>query len=298
MEKLRRAMMFVPGNNPGMLQNAGIYKADTVIFDVEDSVLISEKDAARQLVYNAIQYINYPCEVAVRINHITTPYGRDDLNVILPARPDLIRLPKAESAEEIRMIDEIISEAETKHGFSQGEIKMMAAIETAKGLRKAYEIASASPRMVALAIGAEDFLADLKTSRTSHGSELFGARAQLLLAARAAQIQAIDTVFADVNDEEGFIAETTRIKEMGFDGKSVINPRQIKLLYKIFAPTDKEIDLAERVLAAYAEAKAKNSGVIALNGKMIDVPVVTRAERVLSYAIALGLRKGGQEHVK
>jgi citrate lyase subunit beta/citryl-CoA lyase len=294
MEKLRRAMMFVPGNNPGMLQNAGIYKADTVIFDVEDSVLVSEKDAARQLVHNAIKYIKYPCEVAVRINHITTPYGRDDLAAILPAKPDLIRLPKAETAEEIREIDDIISEAEMKNGFSQGSIKMMAAIETAKGLMKAYDIASASPRMVALAIGAEDFLADLKTTRSPHGNELFAARSQILLAARAAEIQAIDTVFSNVNDEEGFIAETTRIKELGFDGKSVINPRQIKLLYKIFTPTEKEIDLAERVLAAYEEAKAKNSGVIALNGKMIDVPVVTRAERVISYAIALGLRKGGQ----
>jgi citrate lyase subunit beta/citryl-CoA lyase len=292
MEKLRRAMMFVPGNNPGMLQNAGIYKADTVIFDVEDSVLVSEKDAARQLVHNAIKTIKYPCEVAVRINHITTPYGKDDLAVILPAKPDMIRLPKAETAEEIRMIDDIISEAEAKNGFPHGSIKMMAAIETAKGLMKAYDIASASPRMVALAIGAEDFLADLKTTRSSHGNELFAARSQLLLAARAAEIQAIDTVFSNVNDEEAFIAETTRIKEMGFDGKSVINPRQIKLLYKIFTPSEKEIDLAERVLAAYQEAKARNSGVIALNGKMIDVPVVTRAERVIAYATALGLRKG------
>lgn len=292
MEQLRRAMLFVPGNNPGMLQNAGIYKADTVIFDVEDSVLVSEKDAARQLVHHAIKTIKYSCEVAVRINHITTPYGKDDLAVILPAKPDMIRLPKAETADEIRMIDDIITEAELKNGFPQGSIKMMAAIETAKGIMKAYEIASASPRMVALAIGGEDFLADLKTTRTSHGNELFAARAQLILAARAAEIQAIDTVFSNVNDEEAFIAETTRIKEMGFDGKSVINPRQIKLLYQIFTPTQKEIDLAERVLAAYQEAKGRNSGVIALNGKMIDVPVVARAERVLSYATALGLRKG------
>jgi len=205
----------------------------------------------------------------------------------------LIRLPKAETAEEIKIIDEIISEAEEKNGFAHGSIKMMAAIETAKGLMKAYEICSASPRMVALALGAEDFLADLKTTRSAHGSELFGARSQIILAARAAGVQAIDTVFSNVNDDEAFIAETTRIKEMGFDGKSVINPRQIKMLYKIFAPTEKEIDLAERVLAAYAEAQAKNSGVIALNGKMIDVPVVTRAERVIGYARALGLRKGG-----
>ena len=296
MERLRRAMMFVPGNNPGMLQNAGIYQADTVILDLEDSVAISEKDAARDLVYQAIKTISYPCEVGVRINHISTPYGRKDLERVLPAKPELIRLPKAESAEEIQEIDAIITAAEEANGFEPGSIRMMAAIETAKGLRQAYEIATASPRMEALAIGGEDFLADLKTSRTRHGGELAVARGQLLLAARAAGVQVIDSVFSDIRDEEGFIAETTRIKEMGFDGKSVVNPRQIKLIYQIFAPAEKEIDLAERILEAYQEALAKNSGVISLNGKMIDTPVVLRAERTLAYAKALGLRKEEEAH--
>ena len=296
MERLRRAMMFVPGNNPGMLQNAGIYQADTVILDLEDSVAISEKDAARDLVYQAIKTISYPCEVGVRINHISTPYGRKDLERVLPAKPELIRLPKAESAEEIQEIDAIITAAEEANGFEPGSIRMMAAIETAKGLRQAYEIATASPRMEALAIGGEDFLADLKTSRTRHGGELAVARGQLVLAARAAGVQVIDSVFSDIRDEEGFIAETTRIKEMGFDGKSVVNPRQIKLIYQIFAPAEKEIDLAERILEAYKEALAKNSGVISLNGKMIDTPVVLRAERTLAYAKALGLRKEEEAH--
>ena len=295
MERLRRAMMFVPGNNPGMLQNAGIYRADTLILDLEDSVAVTEKDAARDLVYQALTTISYPCEVGVRINHISTPYGRDDLEAVLPAKPDLIRLPKAESAEEIQEIDAIITAAEEKYGFAAGSIRMMAAIETAKGLRQAYEIATASPRMEALAIGGEDFLADLKTSRTSHGGELAVARGQLVLAARAAGIQVIDSVFSDICDEQGFIDETTRIKEMGFDGKSVVNPRQIQLIYQIFAPSEKQIDHAERVIAAYQEALRKNSGVISLNGKMIDTPVVLRAERTLAYAAALGLRKGEQE---
>lgn len=296
MERLRRAMMFVPGNNPGMLQNAGIYQADTVILDLEDSVAISEKDAARDLVYQAIKTISYPCEVGVRINHISTPYGRKDLERVLLAKPELIRLPKAESAEEIQEIDAIITAAEEANGFEPGSIRMMAAIETAKGLRQAYEIATASPRMEALAIGGEDFLADLKTSRTRHGGELAVARGQLVLAARAAGVQVIDSVFSDIRDEDGFIAETTRIKEMGFDGKSVVNPRQIKLIYQIFAPAEKEIDLAERILEAYQEALAKNSGVISLNGKMIDTPVVLRAERTLAYAKALGLRKEEEAH--
>ena len=285
--KLRRAMMFMPGNNPAMLQNAGIYGADTVIFDVEDAVAVSEKDAARQLVHNAIKRLQFPCEVAVRINHIQTPFGLDDLKVILPAKPDLIRLPKAETAQDIKIIDEIISEAEAKNGFAAGSIGMMAAIETAKGLMHAYEIATASPRMVALAIGGEDFVADLKTSRSREGWELFVARSQLLLAARAAGIQAIDSVFANANDDEGFLAETRLIKELGFDGKSVINPRQVRMAQEVFTPSEKEIKNAERVLIAYKEALERKSGVVALDGKMIDTPIVTRAERVLAYAAAV-----------
>jgi citrate lyase subunit beta / citryl-CoA lyase len=291
--KLRRTMMFVPGNNPGMLQNAGIYGADTIIMDLEDSVAITEKDVARQLVLSALKHIKYPCEVAIRINHISTPFGRKDLEVVLPGRPNLIRLPMAQDASEIREIDAIITAAEKKHGFADGSIKMMAAIETPKGLMQAYDIASASPRMVALAIGAEDFVTNLKTNRTKDGKELVTARGQLILAARAAGIDAIDTVFADINDEETFIAETTMIKEMGFDGKSVINPRQIRLVHEIFAPSTKEVTHAERVLAAYQEALANKSGVISLNGKMIDAPIVVRAERILAYATAAATREEG-----
>lgn len=283
-KKLRRAMMFMPGNNPAMLQNAGIYGADTVIFDLEDAVAISEKDAARHLVHNAIKYIKYPCEVAVRVNHIQTPYGIDDLNVVLAAQPDLIRLPKAELPGDIAAVDAIISEAEQRYGFAAGSIRMMAAIETAKGLRNAYEIATASPRMEAIAIGGEDFIADLKTTRSKDGKELFVARSQLLLAARAAGIDAIDTVFSDINDEETFIAEVQLIKQLGFDGKSVINPSQVRIVHQIFTPGGKEIAHAQRVIAAYKAAAERNSGVINLDGKMIDTPMVLRAERVLAYA--------------
>jgi citrate lyase subunit beta/citryl-CoA lyase len=293
MEKLRRSMMFVPGNNPGMLQNAGIYGADTIILDCEDAVAITEKDSARNLVFQAMSEMNYGTEVAVRINHISTPFGWDDLKRILPAKPDLIRLPMAQGPDEIRQIDEFISEAEQKHKFPAGSIKMMAAVETPKGLRLAYEIASASPRMVALAIGAEDFIANLKTTRSKLGRELLAARGQLVLAAREAGIQCIDTVFSDINDEEGFKNELELIKEMGFDGKSVVNPRQVSVVHDFFAPTAKEIDHAQRVLAAYQEALEKKSGVISLNGKMIDLPIVARAERTLAYAKATA-GKGGK----
>ena len=285
--KLRRAMMFMPGNNPAMLQNAGIYGADSVIFDLEDAVSIHEKDSARQLVLQALTHFTYSCEIAIRINHIQTPYGFRDLETVLPGKPDLIRLPKAESAEEIQTVAEIIDRVERECGFPDGTIKMGAAIETAKGLRQAYAIASASPRMEFLAIGGEDFIADLKTTRSKDGRELFVARSQLVLAAREAGIQAIDTVFADANDDETFLNEVRFIKQLGFDGKSVINPRQVRQVQEVFAPTEKEISHARRVLAAYQDALDRKSGVIALDGKMIDTPIVTRAERVLAYAAAV-----------
>jgi len=285
-------MMFVPGNNPGMLQNAGIYGADTIILDCEDAVSITEKDSARNLIFQAISDMNYGTEVAVRINHINTPFGWDDLKRILPAKPDLIRLPMCQGPEEIRQIADYISEAEHKNKFPAGSIKMMAAIETPKGLRQAYEIASASPRMVALAIGAEDFIANLKTTRSKLGRELFAARGQLILAAREAGVQCIDTVFSDINDEEGLLRELELIKEMGFDGKSVVNPRQVSVVHNFFAPTIKEIGHAEMVLAAYQEALEKKSGVISLNGKMIDLPIVARAERTLAYAKATAAKGG------
>lgn len=287
MQRLRRSMMFVPGNNPGKLQTADIYGADSVIFDLEDAVAITEKDSARTLVYEMVKTIDYACEVAIRINHISTPFGYDDLEAVLPAKPGLIRLPKAESADEIKEVAAIITKVEEKCGFENGSIKMGAAIETAKGLRQAYNIASASERMVFLAIGGEDFIADMRTTRSKGGQELFVARSQLIFAAREAGIQAIDTVFSDANDTEGFLAEAGLIKGLGFDGKSVINPNQVKLIHSVFAPTEKEIDNAERVLAAYQEALAKKSGVIALDGKMIDGPIVVRAERVLAYAAAV-----------
>lgn len=289
MPNMRRTMMFVPGNNPGMLQNAGLYGADTVIFDLEDAVAVTEKDAARSLVANALKSIKYPCETAVRINHINTPFGYADLEAILAVRPDIIRLPKAEFPAEMKEIDKIIISAERKHGYPIGSIKMMAAIETAMGLLNAPAIASVSPRMTALAIGGEDFVADLKTTRTKDGKEMFAARSQIVIAARAAGIQAIDSVFSDVNDEAAFVTETTLAKELGFDGKSVINPRQVNIVHKIFTPSSSEIDYARRVLSAYQEALARKSGVIALNGKMIDGPIVARAERVLAYAAAVGI---------
>ena len=293
-EKLRRTVMYAAGNNAGLVRDATIYGADSVIYDVEDSVSVYEKDSARQLVYHALTKLPRLCEIGVRINHISTPWGHKDLEVLLPAKPDYIRLPKGESGDEIRELDETITKAEKECGFKPGSIEIMVSIESPKGLRNAYEIASASPRMNAIAIGGEDFAASIKTEKTrgneiTAGRELFVARGLLVLAAKEAGIQAIDSVFSDLRDEEGLLRETAIIKELGFDGKSCVNPRQIDAIHSVFTPLQKDIDYAYRVLDVYDEAMRNNSGVIALDGKMIDMPMVIRANRVLALAKAAGL---------
>ena len=287
MSRLRRSMLFVPGNNPGMMSDAHIYGSDALMFDLEDSVAMREKDAARLLVFHALKTIHYgDCERVVRVNPLDTPYGKADIEAMVAAGAEVIRLPKTEKAQDILDTEAEIEKAEKKFGIPIGRTRMMAAIESAFGIVNAYSIASASNRLVAVAIGAEDYCANLKTSRSKEGSELFFARSAIVVAARAAGIDAIDTVFSDVNDEDQLIRETQAIKQLGFDGKSVINPRQIKPVHRVFTPTADEISKAQHILAASREAEARGSGVVSLNGKMIDRPVVIRAERTLELAFA------------
>ncbi len=289
--KLRRTMLYVPGNNAGMMKDAHIYRSDSVMFDLEDSVSLPEKDSARFLVFNALKTLNYEgIETVVRINGLDTPYGREDLRAMVRARPDVIRLPKTETAQDVKDVESIIEEEEKICGYPVGTIKMMAAIEGPLGVLNAYGIATASDRLIGIALGAEDYVTSMKTSRSPGGIELLFARSQILNAARAAGIYALDTVYSDVNNEEGFLDEVRHIKQLGFDGKSVISPRQIQPVHKVFCPDDKEIDHAIRVIQAIEEAKEKNSGVISLNGKMVDKPIVDRARRVLEMARATGIR--------
>lgn len=291
-DRIRRTMMFIPGNNPSMMYDAYIYGADSIMFDLEDSVKLSEKDSARFLVYNALKTVDYKdLEKVVRVNPLDTPFGRADIEAMVCAGVDVIRLPKSETAQDVIAVDELITEFEEKYGIEKGSIGMMAAIESGLGIINAYEIATASPRLIGMAIGAEDFVTDLKTSRSAEGIELLAARSHLVFAARAAGIMAFDTVYSDVNNEEGLINETKLIKQLGFDGKSVINPRQIPPIVEIFTPTDKEIDNAIMVLQAIEEAEEKGLGVISLNGKMIDKPIVERALRVIKLAEAAGKYK-------
>jgi citrate lyase subunit beta/citryl-CoA lyase len=280
-------MLFVPGNNPGMMSDAHIYGSDALMFDLEDSVTLREKDAARLLVYHALKTIHYgECERVVRVNPLSTPFGKLDIEAMVAAGAEVIRLPKTETARDILDTEAEIERAERKYGIPVGQTRMIAAVEGALGVVNAYAIASASPRLVAIALGAEDYCANLKTSRSLEGSELLFARGAIVVAARAAGIDCIDTVFSDVNNEEQLVKETRAIKQLGFDGKSVINPRQIKPVHRVFTPTHEEVVKAQRIIAASRDAETRGSGVVALDGKMIDRPVVLRAERTLELAYA------------
>ena len=281
--------MFVPGNNPGMMADAYIYGPDSIMLDLEDSVTMAEKDTARLLVYNALKTIDYgDTAMVVRINPLNTPYGKKDIEAVVKAGVDVIRMPKTETAEEVIEVEREIEKVEKEIGCL-GRTQIMAAIESALGVVNAYAIATASKRMMGIALGAEDYSANLKTQRTPEGSELLLARETIVVAARAAGIDALDTVYSNLNDMETFRNEVEAIKKLGFDGKSIINPRQIEVVNEVFAPKEKDIQKSLTILAAIKEAEKKGSGVIAVNGKMVDRPVVLRAQRTIDLAIASGI---------
>lgn len=286
MARLRRSMMFVPGNNPGMIRDCHIYGSDCIMFDLEDSVSINEKDTARFLVYNALTRLKYgKKELVVRINSLDS-FGVEDLEAMVRAQPDVIRLPKTETAQDVTDCETEIARIERKIGLPEGKTRMMAAIEGAKGVLNAYEIAKSSKRLIGIALGAEDYVTDLKTTRSADGVELLFARQMIVNAAKAVGIAALDTVYSDVNNEEGFIREAELIKKLGFDGKSIINPRQIAPLHAVFSPSEKDLNKARAIMEAIAEAEARGSGVASLNGKMIDKPVVERARYLIERAEA------------
>lgn len=289
MERLRRTMMFVPGANAAMLRDAPLYGADSIMFDLEDAVSLKEKDSARVLVHSALKTFDYGnIEIVVRINALDAG-GAEDIEAMVLAGVDVIRLPKTETAQDIIDVEAVITEVEQQNDIPVGTTKMMAAIESAEGVLNAPAIAKSSTRLIGIALGAEDYVTNMKTRRHPDGQELFFARSMILHAARAAGIVAIDTVYSDVDNTEGFEAEVRLIKQLGFDGKSVINPRQIPLVNTIYAPTEKEIQNAKEVIWGIREAEAKGSGVISVNGKMVDKPIVERAERVIALALAAKL---------
>lgn len=289
--------MFVPANNAGMLRDARIYGADSIMFDLEDSISLKEKDTARFLVYQAVKTIDYGnTETLVRINSLDNG-GKDDIHAMVRAGIDGIRLPKTETAQDVLDVEEIIEQVERQCKREVGSTKIMAAIEGPRGVLNALSIAESSDRLIGIAIGAEDYVTAMKTRRypERNSEELFFARSMIVHAARATGIAALDTVFSDVDDLATLRQEAEFIKQLGFDGKSVIHPRQIPVVNSVYTPNEKEISNAKDVIYAAEEAEAKGSGVVALNGKMIDKPIIARAQRTLMLAQAAGIYKKGEE---
>lgn len=287
---MRRSMLFLPGNTPRMLINGAFLGADAIIFDLEDAVAPAEKDAARILVRNTMRYMDLGgCEVIVRINSIDTGFWKADLDQILPEKPGLILLPKTGSAADVLEAGAYITELEDKLGFDRNTVGLMPLIETALGVENAYAIASASDRVAALFLGAEDLTADLRCQRTKAGREIEYARTRLVTAARAAGVDVYDTPFTDVNDDEGIEVDAALAKALGFTGKASISPRHVEAINRVFSPTQKEIDYAYEVMDAIRLAKEQGRGAIALRGKMIDAPIVNRAQQTIAAARELGL---------
>lgn len=279
-DQLRRSRLYLPGNEPKFFVNAGLHSPDGIILDLEDSVAPTEKDAAQLLVRNALRSVDfYNAERMVRINQL--PKGLDDLKYIIPHNVNLILVPKCESAEQIQQLEKEVEKLRKQHKV-QNPIYFMPIIESALGVIKAFEIASASTNNCALAIGLEDYTADIGTQRTNEGRESIFARQMLINAAKAAGIQAIDTVFSDVSDMEALRQSVLEAKSLGFEGKGCIHPRQIQVVHEAFAPTAEEIEKAKKIVHAFEEAEKKGLGVVSLGSKMIDPPVVKRAQRILS----------------
>ena len=290
---MRRSMLFLPGNNPNMLINGNCLGADAVIFDLEDAVSPAEKDAARILVRNTMRYMDFRgCEIIVRINSTDTPYWKKDIDQILPYKPGLVLLPKTSSAADVLEADSYISQVEESLGMEKNTVGLMPLIETAMGVENAYTIASCTPRVKALFLGAEDLTADLQCKRTKEGREIEYARTRLVVAARAAGVDVYDTPFTDVNDDEGILKDAELAKALGFTGKASISPRHVEVINAVFSPTQQEVDYAYEVMDAIALAKSQGKGAIALRGKMIDAPIVARAERTIAMAQALGMERG------
>ena len=290
---MRRSMLFLPGNNPNMLINGNCLGADAVIFDLEDAVSPAEKDAARILVRNTMRYMDFRgCEIIVRINSIDTVYWQADIDEILPYKPGLILLPKTGTASDVLAADAYITEMEKKLGMEPDTVGLMPLIETALGVENAFAIASSTKRVQALFLGAEDLTADLQCKRTKEGREIEYARTRLVVAARAAGVDVYDTPFTDVNDDEGIWVDAQLAKALGFTGKASISPRHVEVINSVFSPTQKEVDYAYEVMEAIALAESQGKGAIALHGKMIDAPIVARAQRTIDMAKALGLERG------
>ncbi|MCL2381951.1 MAG: CoA ester lyase [Treponema sp.] len=292
---MKRSLLFLPGNNPNLLINGDVLGADAVIFDLEDAVAPDEKDAARVLVRNVLGALDFSAvEVIVRINPVDdSGMWKLDLDEVIPLKPRCVLATKARDADYARAVSAYMGEVEARHGIPAGTVKLIALIETAIGLENAFSIAAADPRVSALFLGAEDLTVDLRSARTKSGEEISYARGRIVAAARAASIDVYDTPFTDINDDDGITRDATLAKSFGFSGKAAISPRHVGAINRAFSPTQDEVDYARRVLEAIEEAKAQGKGAVSLFGKMIDAPIVLRAQQVIAMDAAI---KGGTAH--
>jgi citrate lyase subunit beta/citryl-CoA lyase len=286
-------MMFLNAQKPGLLIDPYIYKPDSILFDLEDAVAGNQKDVARYSLFHALREIDYrTSERVVRINGLDTPYWKEDIRCAVIAGCDAIRIPKTEYAYDVKTVEDEIIKAEKECGRPDGSVLIMAALESARGVMNALQICDASERMFGIALSGGDYTKDLQTSITGTGIELMGARQNMVIAARAAGVQCFDTVYTDLNNMDGFRQDVMNIKLMGFDGKSIINPRQIDIVHEIFTPTEKDIIFAEKVVKEIDSKKEQGIGVFTVDGKMIDIAFYDGAKRTLRLAKASGVYKG------
>ena len=283
---VRRTLLFIPGNNPAMMINAPILGADTIIFDIEDAVAIADKDAARILIRNTIQTLDFgKVEVAVRINDISTQYWQDDLRTVVPVKPSFLQLPKIEEPAHILELNEFVTKLEKENGIPVGAVKFGPILETALGIENAMPIGqTCKERLMGLFVGGEDLVTSLCALRTRKSHELLYARQRIIVAARALGLIPYDTVYPDVEDIEGLIEDTKFSREIGFPGRGVISPRHVETVNELFSPTPQEIQYATEVMDIIEEAKRAGKGAIMLYGKMIDAPIVARARQILETA--------------
>ena len=292
-KRLRRTMMFLNCQKPGLIKDPYIYQPDSIMLDLEDAVAEKEKDAARYSLYHALQEIDYRgVEKVVRINGLDTGLWREDIRCAVAGGCDSIRLPKTETPKDVEMVEQAIDSAEQEFGVPKGKILIIAALESAKGVLNAGAICSSSERLFGIALSGGDYTKDLQTTLSGTGVELMGARQHMIIAARAAGVQCFDTVHTNLDDMEGFRKEVQTIHDMGFDGKSIINPRQIPIVHEIYTPKPKEIIFAEKVVREIDEKKAQGIGVFTVDGKMIDIAFYDGAKRTLALAKASGVYNG------
>lgn len=289
-KRLRRSMMFLNCQKPGLIKDPYIYKPDSIMLDLEDAVAENQKDAARYSLYHALKEIDYRgVERVVRINGLDTPHWKEDIRVCVAGGADTIRIAKTESAADVHTVETAVTAAEKEFGVPEGRTLLMAAIESTRGVLNTLEICESSERLFGIALSGGDYTKDLQTVISGTGVELAGARQHMIIAARAAGVQCFDTVFTNLDDMESFEKEVRMIKMMGFDGKSLVNPRQIDIVHQIFTPSQKEIIFAEKVVREIDEKKALGIGVFTVDGKMIDIAFYEGAMRTIQLAKASGV---------